>query len=265
MVAVDTHTHVLTNWFEPVETLLYHMDANQVDHALLVQDIPQTNNDYLFDCVRRYPGRFAPVVIVNLESSDGIAQLENEASRGASGVRLRATTRSPGQDPLAIWRAAARLGLPISCSGRLPQYSEDVFLDVLRAIGDTPLVIEHLGTGQLANNDATSPEERRHRYSQLAAFPNVAIKFHGLGEFSHRALPPAEPFPFVEPIAPALQLAFEAFGPTRMMWGSDFPLVCAREGYRNALELARHQFAGRSAEVISQLFGGTAARIFPIR
>ncbi len=233
MVTVDTHTHVLTNWFEPVESLLYHMDANHVDQAVLIQDIPQTNNTYLFDCVRRYPGRFAPVVIVDLTESDGVAQLEQEAGRGASGVRLRATTRSPGPDPLAIWRAAARLGLPISCSGRLPQYTDAAFREVLRAIGDTPLVIEHLGSGQLTNNDATSAEERRQAYSQLAPFSNIAIKFHGLGEFSHRAQPLVEPFPFVEPISPVLQIAMEAFGTARMMWGSDFPLVCAREGYRN--------------------------------
>jgi L-fuconolactonase len=265
MVVVDTHTHVLTNWFEPVETLLYHMDANQVDQAALIQDAPQTNNTYLFDCVRRYPGRFAPVVIVDVESSDGVAQLEQEAARGASGVRLRPTVRSAGADPLAVWRAAARLGLSISCSGRLPQFVDESFTEVLLAIGDTPLVIEHLGSGQLANNDATSNELRRDAYSRLARFPNIAIKFHGLGEFSHRALPPAEPFPFVRPILPALEIALESFGPARMMWGSDFPLVCAREGYRNALVLAREQFSPLATNAVSELFGGTAARIFQVR
>jgi L-fuconolactonase len=265
MTRVDTHTHVLTSWFEPVETLLYHLDANHVDCAVLIQDTPQANNDYLFDCVRRYPGRFAPVVIVDADSPDAVAQLEREANRGASGVRLRMTTRSPGEDPLAIWRAASRLSLPISCSGRLHLYTDKQFLTVLEALGETPLVIEHLGSGQLPDSAAVSVDQRQHAYAALARYPNVAIKFHGLGEFSRRALPPTEAFPFEQPISPALQLAFAAFGASRMMWGSDFPLVCAREGYRNALQLAQQQFAQASPSDQEQLFGGAAIKIFSAR
>ena len=71
----------------------------------------------------------------------------------------------------------------------------------------------------------------------LARFPNAYVKIHGLGEFSQRAMPPTEPFPFVEPIAPLIEMAYEAFGASRMMWGSDYPPVSMREGYGNALPL----------------------------
>lgn len=65
---------------------------------------------------------------------------------------------------------------------------------------------------------------------ELARFPNVYIKVHGLGEFCKRRLPVTEPFPFETPIPPLLNMAYEAFGASRMMWGSDYPPVSAREG-----------------------------------
>jgi L-fuconolactonase len=72
------------------------------------------------------------------------------------------------------------------------------------------------------------------------------------------------PFPFVEPILPLLELAYEAFGPRRMMWGSDYPPVSGREGYANALRLTMDQFADKSEEDRALIFGGTAASIFRI-
>ena len=65
------------------------------------------------------------------------------------------------------------------------------------------------------------------------------MKFHGLGEICTRASPVTHPFLFQEAGLGILDLALESFGPRRMMWGSDFPPVSGREGYRNALQLAQ--------------------------
>ena len=34
---IDTHCHVGVNWFEPVESLLFQMNENDVEKALIVQ------------------------------------------------------------------------------------------------------------------------------------------------------------------------------------------------------------------------------------
>ena len=47
---IDSHVHVAPNWYEPVETLLYHLDANGVDQAILVQQQGQYDNSYLLEC-----------------------------------------------------------------------------------------------------------------------------------------------------------------------------------------------------------------------
>ena len=47
-----------------------------------------------------------------------------------------------------------------------------------------------------------------------------------------------------------------------MMWGSDFPPVAGREGYRLALNLTRDQFAAKSDADREQIFGQTASSVF---
>ena len=61
MVVVDTHCHVSPYWYEPVETLLYQMNSNGVDKAVLIQMGGDYDNSYLIECVRRFPGRFSAV------------------------------------------------------------------------------------------------------------------------------------------------------------------------------------------------------------
>src|ERR687887_330114 len=101
---VDTHCHASHAWFEPIETLVHEMDHNGVAQAILIQIRGQYDNSYQFECVRRYPGRFASVVGLDWERPDAVEQLERLREQGAAGVRLRPDTRSPGDDPLAIWR-----------------------------------------------------------------------------------------------------------------------------------------------------------------
>ena len=57
-------------------------------------------------------------------------------------------------------------------------------------------------------------------------------------------------------------MAYERFGPGRMMWGSDYPPVSAREGYRNALRLALDRFASASEEDRELIFGKVALSVF---
>ena len=116
MPIVDSHCHVSKSWYEPVEVLLFQMAQNGVDHAILIQMQGQYNNDYQDECVRRHPGKFASVVVVDAGAADAVAALEREAARGASGVRLRPN------DPAALWQAAGRLKMSISCGGRCSGY-----------------------------------------------------------------------------------------------------------------------------------------------
>jgi L-fuconolactonase len=261
---VDSHCHVSLSWYEPVEVLLFQMDQNDVEHAILIQIMGQSNNDYQTECVRRYPDRFTSVVIVDTDRPDAPETLARLAEQGAGGVRLRASTRSPGDDPLAIWRAAARLGLSISSGGTASDFADPGFAEAIQAVAPTPVAIEHLGS---VNNPAgdTAPPSTRQAVFALARYPNAYMKIHGLGEFARRALPVTEPFPFVQPIPTLLEQAHTAFGASRLMWGSDYPPVSGREGYRNALRLTLERFADASEADRALIFGGVARSVFRAR
>ena len=264
MVIVDSHCHVSLSWYEPVESLLDQMDQNGVEQAVLIQILGQANNNYQFDCVRRFPGRFASVVSLDTDLSNAPQTLERLADEGISGIRLRADTRSPGDDPIAIWRTAARLKLSVSCPGRSNEFVSPEFAQVIQAVPELPIVIEHLGSLNLPASPDLPPLETSRRVFELARFPNTYIKIHGLGEFCQRAMPVAEPFPFERPIPPLSDMAYDAFGPQRMMWGSDYPPVSGREGYRNALRLPLEHFVTKGDRDRQLIFGGVAGSVFPI-
>ena len=60
-------------------------------------------------------------------------------------------------------------------------------------------------------------------------------------------------------------MAVEAFGGDRLMWGSDFPPVANREGYRNALRLPMDMIEYPSSEARDQVFGVTASNLWEFR
>jgi L-fuconolactonase len=261
---VDSHTHVSRTWFEPVEMLLHQMAQHAVAHAVLIQDNVQFDNRYQFECVRRYPGKFANVVMVDMASHDASATLEDLAARGATGVRFFAVGRSPGRDPLAIWRTAERLRLGVSCSGRMPYYASREFAELVEAVPSLNIAIEHLGLRGYAHDSPPEPAILE-QYLSLARYPNVYVKVPALGQYAKRILPPlVEGFPFERPIPPYLELVYAAFGADHLMWGSNYPPVSYYEGYGNALRGVQSVLADKNEAERNLIFGETALRVFPL-
>lgn len=261
MLIVDTHCHASPHWYEPVESLLAQMDRHGVDKAVLVQLNGQYNNAYQFECVGRYPDRLASVVLVDVAQADAPDQLARLAEQGAQGVRLRADLRSPGDDPLAIWRKAHELGMSVSCSGGAELFAGQDFADLAAALPDLPIIIEHLASLK-ARVGELPPAELCDPIFDLARFPNLYMKIHGLGEICARNMPITEPFPFDRTGVELLRRAYAAFGAERLMWGSDFPPVSGREGYANALQLSMAELSDCSPEEHALIFGGVAARVY---
>ena len=204
------------------------------------------------------PRRFASVVLVDTTQPEARDNLRRLADQGASGVRLRPGARSPGDDPLAVWRTVADLGLSVSSPGSATDFTSPDFGKLLTELPGLRVVLEHLG-------GAARPDADLGVLHVLSAYPNVYIKVPGLGEIAQRAPLPMASSPFARPIPASLEVAYAAFGPERMLWGSDFPPVAAREGYRNALRLCRAEFADRPANAQDLIFGDVAASVFPLR
>ncbi len=257
MLVVDTHAHVSPYWYEPVETLLFQMQRNNVAKTVLIQIMGNYDNEYEMACVRNYPGRFAAVVLVDIQKANAADTLEKWANAGAVGVRLKTDWRSPGPDPLLIWRKAAEIGLVVSCTGSLETFAADGFRHLIEKLPDLKIVVEHLGhPGEEPKRDHKLFE----KVLALAQYPNVYIKLPGFGELLPKPSL-VDRVPFNES-PPVVRLAYEAFGRQRMMWGSNFPPSAHKEGYTNALRLPLEKTPFFSEEDKEWIFGKTALSVW---
>jgi L-fuconolactonase len=251
MTIVDTHCHAGLHKYEPLESLLRHMETSGVEQAVLIQYMGNTDNGYLADCLSRHPGKLAGAMIV-AEEDDGAA-VRDWAARGIQGIRLRANSRAATTDPLAQWRAADDLGLIVSAPCRPAWLLSEEFGEVVGTFPYLRIVIEHLGG---VGTDAQAPyKEFRQALERVSHHQNLSMKLPGFGEFCQ------VPLPF-DPIPPLARMALDAFGPQRMMWGSDYPPVSSREGYDNSLRVPMEYFADLSAADRDAIFGATAQAVW---
>ncbi|MEZ4656886.1 MAG: amidohydrolase family protein [Caldilineaceae bacterium] len=272
---IDTHCHVGLHKYEPLETLIYHMNRAGVEGAVFIQYMGNSDNSYLVDCLRRHPGRFAAAMIAPTDD-DGTA-IRTWAEQGIGGIRLAANARATGVDPLAQWRTANELGLVVSAPCSVDSLLSVEFAELVQAFPELSIVIEHLAG---AKRDLEPPYTDFKKALELARFPNLTIKLPGFGEFYDltalfhgalgenqaeldAALASRDPALFA-PIPPLADLVLEAFGPNRIMWGSDWPPVSSREGYDSSLAVPRAWASTLSQTEQDAIFGETASRVWKV-
>ncbi|MBI2910328.1 MAG: amidohydrolase family protein [Chloroflexi bacterium] len=193
MLIVDSHVHTSQYWAEPIQILLCEMDANAVEKAVLVQLMYCYDNEYLLDCMRRYPGRFAACVVVDVEQESAPAQLEDCVRRGASGLRMKLTAGAPDSLQLAVWRKAEELGLAVSVFGTKEQFASDEFRRIVETFPNLRFVIEHYGRHGQSATDEPPPYPVYRRVLSLADYPNTYMKLGGLSEVCGKPMPFGQP------------------------------------------------------------------------
>jgi L-fuconolactonase len=198
------------------------------------------------------------VAIVDVKSASALSELEKWAKSGAVGVRLSPADRSPGSDPLAIWKKIEELGMVVSCQGSTSEFASDEFRGLAARFSGVPIVIEHLAGARVGMQP---PYAEFKKAVALANLPNTYVKIPGLGEISARPATLLPNFRF-EHTPPLFELVLDAFGPRRMMWGSDYPPVSNREGYRNALQGVMGYPAFSRKEDLEWIMGKTALSVF---
>ena len=121
------------------------------------------------------------------------------------------------------------------------------------AVPDLMFVLDHLGKPPIASGSA-QPWERDLR--RLAALPNTAGKLSGLvteADWTRWR---------VADLRPYTDTALDAFGPGRVMFGSDWPVCTLAASYGEVLEAARDLTGHLSAAEREAIFAGTAARVY---
>ena len=254
---IDTHCHAGLNWFEPLDVLLYQMETNGVSKAVLIQHRGVFDNSYLISSANKYPKTFKVCGIVNPNEDNPIQKLSQLKSEGVNGIRLNNDENFFRIQDEEFIRAVGDLGMVISYHGTVDFFASNNFKKIIEKCPETKIIMEHLaGVGFLPY-----PYSLYKSALECSIFQNIFIKIPGLGEFSKRPKILQQSFKFDE-IPPFIEMAYEKFGPDRMMWGSDFPPCAGREGYKNALNGVKNHEIFHSIEDQNKVMGQTAANVW---
>ena len=234
------------------------MVANDVERAVLVQHRGSYDNEYLFECARLNVGKFAVVVRVDTDKHDAEEKLNDCAKKAAVGISLGPETRSAGTDSLKIWRVAAKMGLVAICQGSLEEFATSKFEKLVAELHDLNIVVEHLGSPGVSHKSI--PVEYKSLLT-LAKYSNVYLEVGGLGEMASRPGVLDSGFN-MGTVLPYLEMALDAFGANRIMWGSDYPPVSVREGYANALNGILNHSALSIPDIRDHVMHKTAESLF---
>lgn len=120
---------------------------------------------------------------------------------------------------------------------------------------DTTLILNHCGVPDIANNNF----EPWHLYiSELAKRQNVVCKLSGLTAYC------AENDRSLEAITPYVDHVLESFGPNRMVWGSDWPVVNLGSGLPDWIELTQKILSKLTTDEAQAIAQGTAKRVYGV-
>lgn len=239
------------------EMLLTETTQAGVDHVVLVQ--PSTygwDNRYLADSIARYPQKLAGVCLVDPLDPDAPQQLEFWVKeRGFHGVRLHAVRPDSGDwftsaQTGAIWRQASDLGIPICILMDLEH--APMVAEMAERFPDVDVVIDHMGRIDVSEQP---PHPKFSGLLKLADHPRTYAKVSGMLHYSHQAYPYADTHPF-------FGMAKDAWGPQRLMWGTDWPMLLDKAGYVPRLTAVRDEMPFFSQEDLEWVLGKTALRLW---
>lgn len=171
----------------------------------------------------------------------------------------------------AGFRHLAPLGL--SYDAWQLEYQLPELIDLAQAFPDTQIIVNHVGglfgLGPYEDRITERFSAWRKNILALAALPNVAMKLGGLGmptaglrtSFSTT---PLSSQALAEDWRPYIETCIEAFGATRCMFESNFPVDAGAASYPVLWNGFKRIVSGASVDEKAALFSGTAARIYKI-
>lgn len=117
-------------------------------------------------------------------------------------------------------------------------------------------VLDHMAKPPIKDSNMG---EWAQRIKRLAEFPNLFCKLSGLvteADWQHWRL---------EQIYPFLDVAFESFGPDRLMIGSDWPVCLVAAPYTRTIEVVKTYLQTQETEARDAVLGGNAKRFWRLR
>lgn len=248
--------HVIRRDFLP-DGLLPLLHAAQIDGAVAVQaDQSVAETAFLLDLAAQCTAIVGVVGWIDLTAENLPDQLATYHT--ASALKgFRHIAQAEPDDFLTRPEIVAGIGT----LGRAG-YSYDVLVyphqlaaarHLVQRCPDMTFVLDHcakppIATGQL--------DAWRRDFTALGAHTHVSCKLSGLVTEAHW-----QQWQY-EQLVPVLDTALEVFGPTRLMFGSDWPVCLLAASYERVADTVTRWLSALSASEQAAIMGDTAARVY---
>lgn len=198
------------------------------------------------------------VASIRPETDDGFdAWLEESADLGVVGYRRILHVVDDGMSQSATFRRnVRRLGDAGKAfdmcflARQLP-----IAVELARACDNTTLVLDHCGVPDIAGSGL---DPWRSHITALAALPNVVCKLSGIMAYC------APGKASLSAIGPYVDQVLESFGPNRIVWGSDWPVVNLAMGLTEWIAVIRVILNGLSADEAAAIAHRTAEATYKV-
>ncbi|MBC8132368.1 MAG: amidohydrolase family protein [Deltaproteobacteria bacterium] len=125
--------------------------------------------------------------------------------------------------------------------------------ELVRACPGTSFILDHLGKPAIRDGQL---DPWRPDIARLAELPNVVCKISGM-------VAEADPVTWTAAqLAPYVDAVVRAFGPDRLMFGSDWPVVKIGSGYAPWVRTARALLGSLSSSAQAAIFNHNARRVY---
>lgn len=266
---IDPHVHVWANdagypWAaetsEPPghdatpEMLLDLMRTNGVARTVLVQFIGyRWDNRYALDSMKKHAPHFMAVCRVNPTDPSSPDHLVQLTEQGFRGVRL-----SPAGDAAGDW-IAGDLMPPLWRQAEALKVPMQILAPITRMPDLVPLIEQCPGLDVVIDHMADCPIDQPAQLEKLIAlarYPRLFVKISHLWSISR------QPYPWLDAQEYVKRL-YAAFGPQRLMWGTDWPVCEKWTSYGETLRVVRDDMAFLNAEDKSWILSRTVERVWP--
>jgi len=242
---VDAYTHCGISKYQPIEDVQNAMEAACVKKAVLVQHLGEYDNLYISKIVSADPSQFAGVFQIDYKVPHAISDLITWTNTKIfKGIRFTIDSLQKHQD---LWEAAVLLDLIIVL------YAPDGILDSIEVLNtflqgnpSCKLVITHLGNPDI---DKLSDLKRYREVFNLSNHKGVYFQISGLNMFC--------PYPH-KALYPLIEEAFDVFDNSRIMWGSNYPVVGTHADYIKDIELYTEKIMPIPETCINSFLGGNS-------
>ncbi|MEU8877840.1 amidohydrolase family protein [Streptomyces javensis] len=275
---IDAHHHLwdLTRreqpwmdgaWAEPIRRtftpgdLAPHLDAHRIDATVVVQSSSSVEETRELLALAGGSDRIAGVVGWADLTDPGVGEVLAELAAGPGGDRLVGLRHQVQDEPDPRWldREDARRGLAAVADAGLvydllvTPRELPAAIDAVRELPQLRFVLDHAAKPPVASGEH-DPWARQ--LAALAALPNVDCKLSGLvTEADWEGWKPEQVLPYAWHV-------LDAFGPGRVLFGSDWPVCLLAATYDEVVALADRATLRLVEDERAAVFGGNAARAY---